>query len=345
MIDLIRKNTDMWDLFTRKEEYNSPIRDQYDRFPYYASTNRNIFEPRVSKYLIDNGYQIHYPDNKSFAVCLTHDIDNVYESILSKGLAAFRHFRQRNPHEAFHSITQMRSKKLPLCNFSSIMDLEEKYGAKSTFFFMAENSDERDYSYTIEDLEPEIREIIDRGWEVGLHGGQNAYLNPQEMRGKKERLEKVTHQSVFGYRNHFLCFNVPDTWECLSIAGFQYDTTLGYADCVGFRNGMCHPFRPFNLKTNHEIEILEIPLTVMDGTLDQTYMRLVGENKWEFIKGLIDRVAACHGVFTLLWHNTYMERENLKFYKKILQYCNERKAWLTNANEIVNFGKKNFLFL
>ena len=46
---------------------------------------------------------------------------------------------------------------------------------------------------------------------------------------------------------------------------------------------------------NHEIDILEIPLTVMDGTLDQTYMRLGGKRKWNFIKMLIDRVAACHG--------------------------------------------------
>ena len=138
MIDLLQKNTEIWDLFTRKEEYNSPLRDQSDRFPYYASTNRNVFEPLVSRYLIDQGYQIQYPDNKPFAVCLTHDIDGVYESILSKSLSAFRHIRHGNPHKVIHSIAQMRSKKLPLCNFSAIINIEEKYGAKSTFFFMAE---------------------------------------------------------------------------------------------------------------------------------------------------------------------------------------------------------------
>ena len=78
------------------------------------------------------------------------------------------------------------------------MDLEEKYGAKSTFFFMAESPCEQDYAYAIEDLEPEIGEIVDRGWEVGLHGGHTAYLNVQEMKEKKERLEKVNHQPVPG---------------------------------------------------------------------------------------------------------------------------------------------------
>ena len=76
------------------------------------------------------------------------------------------------------------------------MDLEEKYGAKSTFFFMAENRGEQEYFYNIEDLEPEISRIINRGWEVGLHGGHTTYLNAQEMRAKKERLEKVTRRPV-----------------------------------------------------------------------------------------------------------------------------------------------------
>ena len=126
--------------------------------------------------------------------------------------------------------------------------------------------------------------IIDRGWEVGLHGGHTAYLNAQEMKIKKERLEKVTHQPVLGYRNHYLRFKVPDTWEYLSKAGFQYDTTLGYADCAGFRNGMCHPFRPFNLNTNHEIDILEIPLTVMDGSLESDLYAARGQEKMGLYK-------------------------------------------------------------
>jgi peptidoglycan/xylan/chitin deacetylase (PgdA/CDA1 family) len=176
---------------------------------------------------------------------------------------------------------------------------------------------------------------------VGLHGGHTTYLNEPEMREKKKQLEKVTHKPVLGYRNHYLRFKVPTTWECLNKAGFQYDTTLGFADCAGFRNGMCHPFRPFNLKTNHEIEILEIPLIVMDGTLDQTYMRLDGKRKWKFAKMLIDRIAACHGVFTLLWHNTNMEEENLELYEKILAYCNKRRAWMTSGYNICSLKGAN----
>ena len=341
MHQLLQKDPEIWDLFSRKEEYNNPLRDQYDRFPYYASKNRDIFQPKASQYLFERGYAVDYPDDAPFAVCLTHDIDSVYQSIPSKGLATLRSLKQGKFIESLNLIARMRSKKLPRCNFSAIMDLEEKYGAKSTFFFMVESPGEQDYTYNIEDLEPEMGEIIDRGWEVGLHGGHATYLNTEEMKHKRERLEKVTHTPVFGYRNHYLRFKVPDTWECLSKAGFQYDTTLGYADCIGFRNGMCHPFKPFNLNMNHEINILELPLIVMDGTLDSTYMRLDAKSKWELIKILIDRIDACHGVFTLLWHNTHMMGENLELYEKILSYCNERKAWMTDGKTLFRWWIDN----
>jgi peptidoglycan/xylan/chitin deacetylase (PgdA/CDA1 family) len=339
MHEILRKNPEIWDLFTRKEEYNSPIRDQFDRFPYHASKNRDIFEPVASQYLANNGYSITYPDNAPFAVCLTHDIDAVYVPLLSKGIFMIRCLKQGRITESLSSIPNMRSKKLPFWNFSEIMDIEEKYGAKSTFFFMVESRGDRDYEYPIQDLGTQLGEIIDRGSEVGLHGGHSTYLNTDEMKAKKKKLEKVTHKPVVGYRNHFLRFKVPDTWEMLSNAGFQYDATLGYADCAGFRNGMCHPYRPFNLNTQKEIAILEIPLILMETSLDKTYMRFERGNKWEFVKMLIDRIEACHGVFTLLWHNTYMTGEDLELYEKILAYCSEKKAWMTSCENICSLSK------
>ena len=106
---------------------------------------------------------------------------------------------------------------------------------------MAECPGEQDYAYAIEDLEPEIGNIIDRGWEVGLHGGHTAYLNAQEMKIKKERLEKVTHQTGIG--STFSPLKLPDTRDYLSKAGFQYDATLGYADCAGFPKRNVPPFQ------------------------------------------------------------------------------------------------------
>jgi peptidoglycan/xylan/chitin deacetylase (PgdA/CDA1 family) len=342
MYEILQKDSEIWDLFTRKEEYNSIIRDKNDRFPYYASSNRNIFDPNVSKYLIEQGYHAGYSEEKPFAVCLTHDVDIVYTSLLPKVGIALKYLRLGGLSEFMYSVKQMRSKKLPLWNFDEIHSIEEKYDAKSSFFFMAENKGERDYFYQIEKFESVMGDIVDRGNEVGLHGGHTTYLNPEEMKLKKERLEKVLNKKIIGYRNHYLRFKTPETWEYLLDAGFVYDSTFGYADCVGFRNGICHPYKPFNLNTGKYIDILEIPLVVMDDSLFDKYMRLDFKIAWEITKRLIDIVAQYHGVITLLWHSENLVLfDQRKFYEKILKYCAEKNAWITSGEEISEWVNKH----
>jgi peptidoglycan/xylan/chitin deacetylase (PgdA/CDA1 family) len=336
MYDILQKNPEIWDQFTRKEEYGSSIRDQYERFPFYSSSERNIFEPRCSKFLIEHGYHAEYPENKPFAICLTHDIDDLYKTIRMKSYEALGKLRTTSFSKCIDLISQMRSKKLPLWNFSDIIAIEDRYDAKSSFFFMVQDLGDQDYTYDIKDCELIIGEVTDGGWEVGLHGGHTAYNDWREMKEKKLRLEKILNKKVVGYRNHYLRFKVPDTWEHLHDAGFSYDTTLGYNDCVGFRNGMCHPFNPFNLNTKSEIDILEIPLTIMDNTLDQ-YMKLDPRKAWELTTQLIDTVDRYHGVLTLLWHNTSFLGDKLEFYERILKYCAKKNAWMTSGEEIAKW--------
>ena len=343
MIKQLKRNKELWDLFTRKEEYTPLTLDQYGRFPYYLSKYRNILEPEVSKFLIENSLKVEYPEGNNFAVCLTHDIDAVYIPNWSIMFSATKLLlTQHQIKSVFKMLFNKINKKWnPWWNFKDIMSLEEKYGAKSSFYFLTLDKEDLDFNFKIEDLECEIGDIVDNGWEVGLHGGHNVYNNLDEIKKEKERLEGVLGKKVIGYRNHYLRFKVPDTWELLSKAGFGYDTTFGYADMVGFRNGMCHPFKPFNLNTNKDIDILEIPLTIMDYTLFSNYMEQNMEGAWEIIKLLIDTVEKYNGIITILWHNTGMVDEKLKIYEKILKYCYEKGAWMTSGEEIWKWWNKH----
>ena len=333
MYKILQQDPEIWRLFTCAEEYGETFRDSYDRFPYYMSTHRELFEPRASRYLVEQGYRPEYPEDQPFAVCLTHDIDVVYQSALRKGYATLSSLKNGDFEGALASARQLRSKKLPFCNFHEIMAIEEEYGARSSFYFLALAPGEQDYAYDIRDLEEDIGMIADAGWEVGLHGGHRAYCDSGVLATEKRRLEAALGRPVVGYRNHYLRFRVPETWEHLSRAGFRYDATFGYADCVGFRNGMCHPFKPFDLNAGREIDILEIPLTIMDVTLYE-YMRLDAGKAWEIVHRFIDATKRCHGVITILWHNANMEGERGKLYEKILGYCQEREAWMTSGENI-----------
>ena len=96
------------------------------------------------------------------------------------------------------------------------MKLEERYNARSSFYFLALDPGERDFSYTLQDLEPEMGSILDRGWEVGLHAGHRGSDDLSKLLAEKRKLEKVTNTPISGCRNHYLKFSVPDTWELLT---------------------------------------------------------------------------------------------------------------------------------
>jgi peptidoglycan/xylan/chitin deacetylase (PgdA/CDA1 family) len=346
MHDLLKQKTELWDLFSRKEEYSPEKLDGHGRFLFSEKDLNNAPEPEVSRYLIEQGMEVEFPENKTFAVCLTHDMDDIYpplsHSLLSsacclksmdfRGSAAQFLWKLRGPE---HS---------PYLNCSEIMDLEAGFGAKSSFYFIASREDPKRFRYDIEDIESCVGDVSDRGWEAGLHGGYYSYDNPEALKNEKERLEKVLGKKVLGFRNHYLRFKTPETWELLADAGFSYDSTFGYSDSVGFRNGMCHPFRPYNLNKNREINILEIPLTVMDVALFKTSRSF--EEAWRCTKDLIDTTARLNGVITLLWHNFVFgcgfRKDWIRLYEKALQYCLDKGAWMTSGEEIYRWWGHEF---
>ena len=314
----------------KAKDYNNLFfTSNYNHFSIKEDITKPIYEYLNCKPRIN----IEWPDNKKFAVVLTHDVDLVYPSWKYRYFVSGKSLLNLKIKKALNIFM---GKYNLYWTFRKIISLEEEYDAKSSFYFLTSDRDIIKVNYQIEDLEDEIGFIKDKYWEVGLHGGFYSYNDLGAINDEKRRLERVFGEKVIGYRNHYLRFKVPDTWELLSKAGFKYDTTFGYNDMVGFRNGMCHPFKPFNLDTNEEIDIIEIPLTIMDGALE--YMKLSLNESWEICKRLIDITMKYKGVITILWHNTsfddilYKNRERI--YSKILKYCHEKNAWMTSGEEI-----------
>jgi hypothetical protein len=353
----MKSNKDLWNLFTATEEYNSTVKDKYGRFPYYLSKNRSVFQPLVSEYLLKNGLQIHYPNNKKFAICLTHDIDQIYDfnylkTLKRHSINAARDLLSFNFNSLKSTLTSIAKKEIkskqrsviktlnPSWHIRRTLELDRKYNAKSSFYFLSLSPDEKDYHYELSDIKDLFEEIEYNKCEIGLHGGHLAYNNFSKMKEEKERLELTFGKKIYGYRNHFLRFETPTTWEYLDRLNFKYDTTFGYADCSGFRNGMCHPFQPYSNNQNTFLNIIELPLIVMDNTLSH-YMNLSEEEIFKVCKNIIDTVEHNNGVLTFLWHNTMMDGMHGRLYNAFLKYACEKNAWITSANEIVDWWKEN----
>jgi len=349
--EYLQKDTSLWDVFTRKEEYNSGALDNYHRFPFQYSTNTNVLYPHVSTSLCQQGYTMTYPEGKSFAVLLSHDIDDI--TISSNHI-----LRSLIPYPLHRNMcgflplvkTKLHVREGHYVNFKCIVELEKKYDAVSTFYFLATEQDVFGKKYKLEDIREEILYVIDEQCEVGLHTGFHAFNNIDSTIKEKQELEAIISRKIVGVRNHLLQFTIPQSWEILAKAGFVYDSTLGYYDTIGFRNGMCHPFHPYNLTTKQQIKIMELPLNIIDIALF-SYMKLSAEESWRYIKQLIDTVEQLHGVVTILWHNWTFSYpvsfaglfgpEWTRLYEKILSYCQKKNAWMTTGKDLCAYYKKS----
>lgn len=342
-MSLLRQQHPLWDLFIRKEEFAGDRHDYYKSY-YNSATSAPYLQPRVSKFLVDHGFKASYPEDRPFAVCLSHDVDNIYPPLSHTLLSSAHSLRELD-------VTGLKKQLLwpikgkessPYRNFKEIMEIEKNYDAVSSFYFKATDMDIDGYLYDPRDLESELGMIVDNGFEVGLHGGYYVYDDPQAIKKEKRAIEKSLGRKVIGYRNHYLCFKVPETWTYLVDAGFKYDSTLGYNNVVGCRNGMCHPFKPYDGR-GEKIDIVEIPLLIMDVSLFTSSRGL--NEAWEISRALIDEVKNYNGVLTLLWHNSVLgssfRKDWVKLYYRLLEYCHESGAWMTSGENVYKWWNEN----
>ena len=266
---------------------------------------------------------------RKFTVCLTHDVDEIKRYKWYPPLGAIKRAVENHNLKKVTNIildyikTKLYLKKDPYHTalLDYIIDLEKKYGLTSSFYFMTNN---KRYSLNDNNLKKIITKLKENNFEIGIHPGFNSYNKANIIRKEKKELEKTLGKEVLGGRQHYLKFNVPESYRSWKLANLKYDTTLCYADCEGFRCGTCYPFKPFDVVKRKTIDIWEIPLIVMDATLID-YRKLSPDKALKIMTDLLSQVKKYNGIFVFLWHNSYMtdlftpEWKNCfeKFYKII----------------------------
>lgn len=78
-----------------------------------------------------------WPDDKKFAVCLTHDVDRVKKTF-QYVTHTIKHFKKGKMGLVLAQLSSFPGRENPYWNFDEIMEIERRQGVKSTFFFLNE---------------------------------------------------------------------------------------------------------------------------------------------------------------------------------------------------------------
>ena len=358
-------------LLSRYEEYANPRRDEFGRFRADDSilSRLNLLETPVLNAYVNLLREIFdegglpagkplWPEGKRFAVALSHDVDIPRKTIPGSLRVLFNELLGKRELEGVGALSQLGSvvdlfkAKLtggenPYWNFSRWTQLEGGYGFNSCFYLSCqERGEAKDPKYdlrTDRSLRETVKKVLLSDFEVGLHGSLRSTKEISTLKEEKSLLEGLFNVDDVGVRLHYLRMEVPSTWRIQEEAGFVYDTTLGYPDQVGFRCGLAFPFRPFDLEREKRLNILELPLSIMDGAVFGKGHRDKGEVLSRCLQ-LLEKVEKGSGLAVILWHlRSWYQRDFPGWrwvYEQILSYLSEKEAWVTSPGEIAKWWKK-----
>jgi hypothetical protein len=306
------------------------------------------------------------PYGHSLIACITHDVDFagiryhkldrtfwgfLYRALLLTPLEVIRGNSSKD--------RMLKNLKvvftLPLVYMGIFKDFWEEFEAyaqidgeyHSTFFivpfkghpgekFIGVFSSLRATQYDINDITDHVKSLRAEGFEIGLHG-IDAWHDIEKGKQELKRIVAVTGQDRIGIRMHWLYFN-GNSPSILEQAGFDYDSTCGYNESIGFKNGTSQPFRPLGAT-----RLLELPMVIQDTALFYPRRMRLNENQaWDICSIVLDNVIKVGGVITLSWHTRSLSPDRLwgEFYKKLLEELRNRKAWFGTAIQVVDWFRQ-----
>jgi peptidoglycan/xylan/chitin deacetylase (PgdA/CDA1 family) len=326
-------------------------RDEHGRFLAAASCVDPL-DPPVERLRRALGLEPPRWRGARFAVALTHDVDVPWRwtRLGVRGSAARlkSHVLARRRAGAVgeaRALAGMPVHRLrgtdPNWRFREITDAERDRGASSTFFLLAGHSDRHDGASpeVYDRLRPRLVEaILEGGGEVGLHGSYLAARDAGLLAVEANALEELGAE-VRGQRYHYLRVDPHANLAPLPALGLLYDTTLGFPDAPGFRAGIAHPFRPWDVAAARPLDLVEIPLAAMDVTLgEERYLGLSAAQAEGRLLELLDFAAEHGGGFSVLWHTDRFDPGTARgwdrLYLRLLDAVRERGGVCLSAGEL-----------
>ncbi|MGB0891207.1 MAG: polysaccharide deacetylase family protein [Flavobacteriaceae bacterium] len=304
-------------LVTRYEEYLPHVKDMHGRFTAEQSlayNNKFLEKPVVDiwAYKFLDILKEKFPDieikKKEFRFISTIDVDNAYaykhKSLVRttggflKDLSQFKIF---NIWDRFSVLVNL--KKDPYSTFKKLIELKEKHEVRTIFFFLIADytTFDTNVSASKSKFKLLIKSMVDYA-RVGLHPSYFTMNDLSLLKKEKERLESITNMPMVRSRQHFLRFNLPQTYQNLIDLEITEDYSMGYASHSGFRASTCSPFYFYDLDFEIQTPLKIFPFALMDTTLND-YMKLTPKQSLGKIRDLKNEVKRVNGTFITLFHN------------------------------------------
>ena len=312
------------------QEYISNKKDKLGRFPFNNSFLSDLglvdvplvnyyFDILASAIMRHSGSKlvIHERHGNGLKIGITHDIDHCHTGSLQD---SYRQFLAGERLAAIKKGINRITQKDIWYNFDQLLDIEKKYGVTSSYYFISENKPRdglanADYNLQSKDFQSLMKKIGSNGHEIGIHGSIGTGFNQKQLDDEISKFQNP----IIGGRFHYLLMRVNESFSIIDKSKINYDSSLGFAEHIGFRNGFCFPYRPYNFKKDRPYSFYEFPFQMMDRTFIQSnYMGLNPHDAKEAINRIMNEILKFNGYFIFIWHNNTITGFKYKEWESVL---------------------------
>lgn len=336
-------------MLSRYEELNAKDLDDFGQFKAKSSLAYKegfILRPIVDEYIeiLWSAIQQLWPyierKAETFSVSPTHDVDTPFLNVRLSNIKSLMQrtggdiIRRRSLKLMYrtlygwirHKFTgKLRYVNDPFDVFDRLLSLSVKYNIKSKYYFMVLNEFGGALSGRYNIYDDEIKCLVDavakEGHEIGFHPTGDSYRNWESFFKQAKiyySLKKdLNIKCASGGRQHYLLWDLDRTARNWEKCNFDYDSTMGFNEHVGFRSGTCKEYYLWHHATKRKMQLIERPLILMyESLFDESAMNLSYEEARVVTIKLKDTCRKVNGNFVFLWHNdNFLNQEDWQLYE------------------------------
>ena len=210
-------------------------------------------------------------------------------------------------------------------NVTGMIDLERNFDFNSTFYLL-NGSAGRYGARSGTRILPEIVRAAGKRWDVGIHYNYDTFLDHDRFGRQLNELARVIDRKITVGRAHYLRFAPEKSLPFLESFGIRCDESAGYADRIGYRCGIGVCFQAYDIASERPLDICEVPIVVMDATLQSQYP----DKPWEAFGRLLEHLSRVGGALSLIFHPGQFHNPEFPsmvgLYHRILLECRRRGA-------------------
>jgi peptidoglycan/xylan/chitin deacetylase (PgdA/CDA1 family) len=260
-------------------------------------------------------------------VLLSHDVE------WGKRGAPISHILARRERFDENVLKNLKNKN-PYQNIAEILEIEDKFGLRSTFFFRTyvQNSQYPPPSYDLNEYKTDIRSMLAKGWEVGLHSDMASHKSLECLKKEKEELENVAGIRIHGNRVHYTLGKTFDTplFRNMKKLGFKYDSSIKYE-----REKVSRKDFGYFLKNG----IIVFPITIMEALI--FYYNVKAEA--DVLKIIRHAINICgkmqrkNKIVTIDWHDCSLKMKFGRKYSEVLEYLvSQKNIYIKRGIDLAN---------